>query len=472
MHNRDLKTNLIGWGLCALIAAALLFVIIKDRKAENLQTQEIDEHVAQIEKTQRQRVKKRERQGDIVADLIADLDYGNYVLWGEDDWGADGDYSLSELFSEEATGRAKSLLLEQFGEDYIDGEISISSPDISDMSVVNEEMKEILVRCGVDTIAVTENFEIPAESMPANISLGVSETGEELRFAKQRDVRLGETSIAKVEGTLTQGGGEYDKDHPKLGFIRKVKGEPVQVSAGETLKIDSATDYLGSVPILFFYETEGIQNDGEKAEKFVSDLERIVNKYAGEKEAPEDEGDENGEESNENGEEGESGEKEEEIPDNRKYLVICFAEEDSALDIFLEDRFGEHYMRTNISKDRISEDNYSGLAYRMFERLDRQGCFEDLRWQISAKGEEFIDVYYSEWDEEEESDNSSEANTGENTDDSSEGNTEENSDDSSEGNTGESTADSSGGNTAEISDASLGNSSEGNTAVSPVEASE
>ena len=65
------------------------------------------------------------------------------------------------------------------------------------------------------------------------------------------------------------------------------------------------------------FSRTGSSLDFEKAEKFVSDLERIVNKYAGEKEAPEDEGDENGEESNENGEEGESGEKEEEIPDNR-----------------------------------------------------------------------------------------------------------------------------------------------------------
>ena len=277
--------------------------------------------------------------------------------------------------------------------------------------------------------------------LPVNISLGVHETEEELRFAKQRDVRLGETTIAGVEGTLTSGEGEYEENHPMLGFMRKEEGEPVAVSKGETLKIDSASDYLGSVPILFFYETSDIQNNGEEAENFVSELERIVDRYAGEKSAEEDEKDENSEENS----------------DSRKYLVICHAEEDSALDILLEDRFGDHYMRTSTSKDRISEDNYSALASRIFDRLERQGCFEDLKWQISAAGEEFVDVYYSEWEEdsEEESDNSTkeeaEEISNENSDNSSEGNTETASEENSEN--------SSEGNTEEISDENLENSS-------------
>ena len=451
MKNRDLKTNILGWGLCAIVLAALLFVIIKDRKAESQKTQEIEEQIAREEEAQRQRVKKRERQEVIVADLISNLDYGSYVVWGEDDWGENGDYSLSELFGEEATGRAKAWLLEKFGEDYINWEVSVSSLYVNDMSVANEEMKEILARSGVNTIAVTENFEIPAELLPVNVSLGVSETDEELRFAKQRDVRLGETSIADVKGTLTQGEGEYDEDHPMIGFLRKVKGEPVKVSKGETLKIDSATDYLGSVPILFFYETGDIQNDGEEAEGFVSDLERIVDRYAGEEGTTEDEDDENNEEGEENTEE---------ETDDRKYLVICFAEEDSALDILLEDRFGDHYMRTSISKDRISEDNYSALASRMFDRLERQGCFEDLKWQISAAGEEFVDVLYSDWeDSEEDTENSSEVKTEENS--------EENSDNSPEGNTGgiseESSENGAAGNTGEIAVENLENSSVGNS---------
>lgn len=454
MKNRDLKTNIIGWGLCAIVCAALLFVVIRDRKAESLKTQEIEEQIARQEESKRQQAKKKEAQGVLVADLISNLDYGSYVVWGEDDWGENGDYSLAELFGEEATGRAKAWLLEKFGDDYINWEVSISSLYVNDMSVANEEMKEILARSGVNTIAVAENFQIPGELLPANISLGVYETDEELRFAKQRDVRLGETTIAGVRGTLTSGEGEYDEDHPRIGFMRKEEGEPVDVTKGETLKIDSATDYLGSVPILFFNETGDIQNNGEEAESFVSDLEKIVDRYAGKLGDEEDEDDEDVE----NNTEGE--EKTEEVTDDRKYLVICFAEEDSALDILLEDRFGDHYMRTTVSKDRVSEDNYSSLASRMFDRLERQGCFEDLKWQISVAGDEFVDILYSDWeDPEEESENSSEAKTEENS--------EENSDSSTTGNTGVITEESAGnsttGNTGEIAAENPGNSSEGNT---------
>lgn len=404
MKNKKLWSNIIGWGLCAVVIASLLFVIIKDRKATDEQEQEIEEHIASLEDEWRRESENYEARKGIVDSLIYGMEFDNFVLWGEDDWDGERNFSLSGLIQSSASWIIRDKMVNEFGEEFIGWDVTTPTPTVFDRSVINEGMTEILARAGVNPIAVTESFEIPSELLPVNISLGVSGTDEELRFAKQRDIRLGDTTIAGVEGTLTSGEGEYDEDHPRLAFIRKKEGRPAEISEGETIEIQSATYFMGLIPIMFFNNTSDIQNNGEEAENFVSDLERLVDRYAVEGVYYEEESGEYTEESGEYSTEAsseysteasaeysteEGGEYSEESSDNRRYVVVCLAEEGSALDIILNDRFGDHYIRTDISKDKITEEGYTDLAAQITDRLNNQGCFEKAIWAIDYAAEQF-----------------------------------------------------------------------------------
>ena len=68
--------------------------------------------------------------------------------------------------------------------------------------------------------------------------------------------------------------------------------------------------------------------------------------------------------------------------------MICTAEEDSDLDEALREAFGDRYIRSDTYAYEMTEDSYVKLAEKVYENLDSQGCFDDVKRQTEAAAEQ------------------------------------------------------------------------------------
>ena len=269
MKTREFRIDIMGWVLCIIVILSLFFVIIKDQKVEKKHNQEIQQHIDSLEGEQ---YLKEEKKKKIIDNLINKMKFDNLACWEGGYRVEDEEFSLAGFMRPEMSKRIRGMMLEEFGEDYLNRDIAIPSPEIFEISVDDESM----------------------------------------------------------QGMFT---------------------DDVNMEA---------------IPIIFFNNTSDIQYNEVEAESYVSDLERLVNRYADEKE-----------------------DEEHNDVDNRKYIVVCFSEEESALDNILNNRFGNHYMRSDILEEQISEDSYSELAVRIIDKLDKQGYFEDVKREIESASKEF-----------------------------------------------------------------------------------
>lgn len=368
MNNNDKKIQCIAWGICAVIAIALATLVITDRKKNQeriLQMQmEAQLQDGDAESAAGGNTKANDaynKASSAYKDLVPKLQLNSFVFWGDNEMAGNKEGSLPQAFGEVANGQLLVLFSELFGEVIKQEKKAIPSMPINNMGATNEGMSEILTRAGVNELEVGEWALISEEKEPVNIVLRNGNTGSTLHFAQQKGADFGKVDITGVKGVLTKGDGQYDEDHPRFAFVRDRAGKSFQVGLGTDIEIESATKYIGNIPI-FFFEDDTVDTV-DSVDEFVSDLESLVQRYTEIEE--------------------EDGESSEELP----YVVICTADEESELDESLKEAFDDHYIRHDTYADDMTEDGYKELAQRVYANLDRQGCFDEMKSQIEKAAE-------------------------------------------------------------------------------------
>ena len=369
MKNSDKKVQYIAWGICVVIAIALAILVITDRKKNQerilqmqmeAQLQEGDTESAASGNTKANNDFKKA--SSAYKDLVSRLQLNSFVFWGDNEMSGNEKGSLPQSFCEVANGELLALLSEPFGEVIEQENRAIPSMPINNMGAANEGMSEILTRAGVYELEVGEWALISEEREPINLVLRNGESGSTLHFAQQKAADFGQVEITGVKGTLTKGEGMYDEDHPRFAFLRDRAGSSFQAGLGTDIEIESATKYIGNVPI-FFFEDDTVDSAGS-VDEFVSDLERLVQRYTEIEE--------------------EDSESSEELP----YVVICTADEESDLDDSLKEVFGNHYIRHDTYANEMTKDDYEELAQKVYANLDGQGCFDAMKEMIDKATEE------------------------------------------------------------------------------------
>ena len=361
MKNKENTFRIIMWSICAIIMIALIILVFVDRKRyqERINESIIEAQMQNedLEKREKERVQKAT---EIYNELISELPLRSFICWGDAEMRGNDESSLSNELEIILNGNLRSLLEDSFSDVIANENNETPSITVSNMGYANEGMREIMVRAGVNIIQVGEWALIPEEPEPVNLVLQDSETGTDLHFSE--DTGFGNVMISDVEGALTTGNGEYDEDHPRLAFVRSESGESFQVNRGTEIEIETASKYIGSVPVFFFGDSTAESEDS--VEVFVDEVERLVDRYT----------DSNNYEGNVS--EG-----------DLAYLVVCTAGKNSELIDELRERFGDRYLRNDIHVDEMTEDNYKQLAQLVYDNLNGQGCFDSIR-QAIAKAEE------------------------------------------------------------------------------------
>lgn len=369
MNNTDKIAQYITWGICIVIAFALAILVITDRKKNQervLQMQmEAQLQEGDAESSAGGNTKANDdfkKASSVYANLVSRLQLNSFVFWGDNEMAGNEEGSLPKAFGEAANGELLALISKQFGEVIEQEKRAVPSMSINNMGTANEGMSEILIRAGVYDLEVGEWALISEERAPVNIVLQNGESGSTLHFAQQKGADFGQVEISGVKGILTKGDGEYDEDHPRFAFVRDRAGDSFQVGIGTDIEIESATKYIGNIPI-FFFEDDTVDTV-DSVDEFVGDLERLVQRYTKIEE-----------------EDGESSEK---LP----FVVICTVDEESELDESLKEAFGDHYIRHDIYAYEMTEDGYKELAQKVYANLDGQGCFDEMKETISKAVEE------------------------------------------------------------------------------------
>ena len=130
----------------------------------------------------------------------------------------------------------------------------------------------------------------------------------------------------------------------------------MQKTLGTDVEIESATKYIGNVPVFFFEDDSA--DTVNSTNEFVENLESLVQRYTLIEE--------------------EDGETSSELP----YVVVCTAEEESELDERLKEIFGDWYIRNDTYASEMTEDDYKELAQKVYANLDGQGCFDEMKETI------------------------------------------------------------------------------------------
>ena len=365
MRIKEYLLNTVAVLLCVVMAAILvvLFFMNHTRKTERA-----NDLKKQIEELARQEAQKKEDAADLYYEFVTGLTVRDIVCWGDNEMAGNDESSLPKTLREVANEKLFAGVTTDFT-NFMDKEAEPAlSVTVNNLGVRNEGMREILVRAGVNELQLAQWTAIPSDTDPHNVELKDDISWTTLRFAEQGNVQFGDVDIDGVFGSLTVGDGEYDEDHPRFAFARDEEGDSASFGAGTRIEIASATDYIGDIPVFFFED-----DSAESVSGFVGDLERLVERYT------EYDADEDGTEGATDTEAAQ-----EEPSATRAYVVICTAEEDSDLDAALKEAFGDQYIRNDTYAYEMSEDNYRTLAEKVFEILDSQGCFDDVKRQTGA----------------------------------------------------------------------------------------
>ena len=407
MRIRDFLLKITGVLLCMAMAAVLVALFFMNRTRNHDRAEELKK---QAEELKRQEEQRREDAADLYEDLVSDLMVRNIVCWGDNEMAGNGDASLPGSLNQVANEKLFTDTVNDFS-GAMDKEAEPAlSVTVNNMGVRNEGMREILVRAGVNELQLAQWTVISSDTDPHNIELKDNISWSTLRFANQDGVRFGSVDIDGIYGTLTVGDGEYDDDHPRFAFVRDEEGDSMSFGAGTQVEIASATDYIGDIPVFFFED-----DSADSVSGFVNDLESLVERYT-EYDETEDEdaaaenipAEDNPAE--DNPAEGISAEgstlteaapeaattgaadnsiaKETEPSITRAFVVICTAEEGSDLDEALREAFGDRYIRNDTYAYEMSEDSYRKLAEKVFDNLEEQGCFEDVKRQTESAVEQ------------------------------------------------------------------------------------
>ena len=417
MRIRDFLLKITGVLLCMAMAAVLVALFFMNRTRNHDRAEELKK---QAEELKRQEEQRREDAADLYEDLVSDLMVRNIVCWGDNEMAGNGDASLPGSLNQVANEKLFTDTVNDFS-GAMDKEAEPAlSVTVNNMGVRNEGMREILVRAGVNELQLAQWTVISSDTDPHNIELKDNISWSTLRFANQDGVRFGSVDIDGIYGTLTVGDREYDDDHPRFAFVRDEEGDSMSFGAGTQVEIASATDYIGDIPVFFFED-----DSADSVSGFVNDLESLVERYTEydetededaaaenipEEDIPAEDNPAEGTPAEDNPAEGIPAEgstlteaapeaattgaadnsiaKETEPSITRAFVVICTAEEGSDLDEALREAFGDRYIRNDTYAYEMSEDSYRKLAERVFDNLEEQGCFDDVKRQTESAVEQ------------------------------------------------------------------------------------
>lgn len=360
MGKNRISLQFVAWSLCIALAVCFVIRYREDNKKNEERIEQLRQQASEREQTDNE---KLEALTDCYDKLYSQLELQSFICWGDSAMAGAKDKSLAISLKKVVEENLFSPLTKSFGKVIENGEYSTPLVTVLNMGVLNESMRQILVRAGVNTMELGEYIQIPAGADSVTVKLMDDEAWNsedkeaELKFAKQRDVDFGKVWIADVEGTLIETDDWFDSNHPRYAFVRDEEGSRQSAGSGTEVEIESATMYIGDIPIFFF------ENDtGRSIEGFVSDVEDLVERYAD----LEDDEEEN-----------------EESSYDAPFVVIFSTNEGSDMDKAMRNAFGRCYIRNEGLSSEMTERTYKKLAQQVYENLDEQGCFDSVKEKIA-----------------------------------------------------------------------------------------
>ena len=361
-----LKKNLlqiVAWALCIMHAIGLVIMVQVDRKRSRERIQEMQRQAIEAEAINSE---KQETMKNLYDQFYSQWEMNSFVCWGDSAMVGNKNSSLPVAFRSVTEKNLFAPLSRTFSKVLESEEYNTPSIDITNMGILNEGMRQILVRAGVNTLKVGDMIMISEDTNPVTVKLVDDEAwnsgnaNDELRFARQKTVTFGKVWISDIEGALIETDDWFDSNHPRYAFARDKKGSSQSVGAGTDIEIESATKYIGDVPIFFFEN-----NAGRSADGFVSDVENLVLRYA----------DLDDKKSGVDNNSGNSYD----LP----FVVICTTDAGSDVDKAMYEAFGNRYIRNESSSGEMNEQVYRKLAQEVYENLAAQGCFDEAKEKIA-----------------------------------------------------------------------------------------
>lgn len=351
--------QMLAWALCIVIAAGLLYIVHDDQKKNAERIAQLQKQAEELEQTDGE---KLEALTDVYDKFYSQIDMNNIVCWGDSAMAGSKDKSLAISLKKVAEDNLFLSLSKSFGRVFEKGEYTTPSITIHNMGVTNESLRHILIRAGVNSMEIGDWIQIPAGTDPVTVRLmddearNSEEKEAQIKFAKQKDVSFGKVWINDIEGTLIATDDWFDSTHPRYAFVRDEEGNKVSAGSGTEVEIESATMYIGEVPVFFFENETGRSIDG-----FVSDVQDLVNRYA----------------------DTEDDEEDEEDPYDLPFVVIFTTDEGSEMDRAMGNAFGSRYIRNDEQSSAMTDRTYKKLAQQVYENLDSQGCFDSVKEKIA-----------------------------------------------------------------------------------------
>ena len=388
MNIRKLVLPVLAWIICIVGAYKLYTLVRADQAAQEERYAVLQMQAAASEETE---IEKLEKQTDIYDKLYSQIDVNDFICWGDSAMAGNGSRSLPTVLKKVIEDNLFSSLKKSFSRVLDTDEYTTPSVKVNNMGVTGEGMRQILVRAGVNIMETGESITIPWGTEPVTVRFMDDEAwdrldpkknpDEQLKFARQKTVDFGKVYIDGIRGSLVTTDTWFDSGHPQYAFVRKEEGDSTYVRSGTEIEIETATRYLGDTPVFFFENDSGRSIDG-----FVTDIEKLVNRYAIDEVPETDPSEETSqEEEKENSPDDENAEESDASAEpayDRPFVVICTALEDSDLDKALRRRFGTRYIRNDDYASEMTERNYKKLAQEVFDNLDSQGCFTEVQAQI------------------------------------------------------------------------------------------
>lgn len=374
--------HILAWVICLALAYKLYATVREDRQNDAERYAQLQMQAANSEQLNSERL---ESLTDIYDKLYAQMNVSDFICWGDSAMAGNSTRSLPATLKKVIESNLFSQLEKTFSRVLEDGEYTTPSVTVNNMGISNEGMRQILARAGVNSLELGERIEIPWSKDPVSIRFMDEEAWnkvsdknkeEQLKFATQKNISFGKVYINGIRGSLETTDDWFDSNHPRYAFVRKEEGEnTVTVDAGTEIEIETATKYLGDIPVFFFEDDSGRSVDG-----FVSDISKLVNRYAYTEQSDEDDSDaENGDDDGNT-----SVNKSRNLP----YVVICTAAENSDLDKAMKKQFDEHYIRNDGYSGEMTDRTYRKLAQQVYDNFDAQGCFDEIKAQIALAVEE------------------------------------------------------------------------------------
>ena len=363
MRLKENWVQIAAWALCVVLAVGLVIMVRVDRKRSREHIQEMQQQAIEAEAANSEKLKVLE---DLYDQFYSQWDIQSFVGWGDSAMVGNKYFSFPGAFRSVAEKNLFSPLTRTFSKVLSGEEYKTPSIDITNMGVSNEGMRQILVRAGVNKMKVGDTIIIPEGTDPVTVRLVDDEvqtsgkSNDEILFVKQKNVTFGKVWISNIEGALVETDNWFDSSHPRYAFVRDEKGNSQSVESGTDVEIESATKYIGCVPIFFFEN-----NTGRSADGFVSDVENLALRYA----------DLDDKESGV----GTDSENSYDLP----FVVICTTDADSDVDKAMREAFGDRYIRNESTTSEMNEQAYKKLAQVVYENLDEQGCFDEAKEKIA-----------------------------------------------------------------------------------------